>query len=119
MGKTVAVEGDVQAIPGTTPFTGAANGAWAPGSITLESYKKLTSGGKKVIYKATCTFNFTGVSPPPANSPVSGSETVVLEAKKTTLNASQSFTLLNGEKQQGRYGNTLQVISAQVKLISA
>lgn len=118
MGKKVVVEGDVKATPGTAPFTGAASGTWTAGPVTVVPYPKLSAGGKKVIYQASCVFNFAGTSPPPANSPVSGSETVMLAAKKTTLNAGQSFVLVDGDQQDGMFGNKLQATATQ-KLTTA
>ncbi|MBD1903809.1 hypothetical protein NDI44_22505 [Trichocoleus sp. DQ-A3] len=113
MGKSVAVEGDVQATPGTTPFPPADKGSWTAGKVTVYPYEKLKVGEKKVIYKAQCTFTFTGTQTipgtPPSQKDVSGTETVTLEAKLTKLQGAQSKVLVNGDNAQGTYGNQLKV----------
>jgi hypothetical protein len=105
----IAVEGDVIAIPGTTPYPPAASGAWIPGSVSYSSYSKVSVNGVSVIYEARCTFSFTGVDP--SGSPVSGTEDVTLSASSTSVNASQSSVLLDGDSKSGTYGNQLQVVA--------
>jgi hypothetical protein len=108
----IAVDGDVIAIPGTIPYTGAASGVWVPGSVTYSSYSSVKVGGSAVIYEAKCTFSFTGVSPSPANAPVSGTEDVTLTAGSTEVNKGQNSVLLDGDSKTGNYGNQLQVIAS-------
>lgn len=105
--KQVAVEGDVQATAGTTPFTGAASGTWTAGSVTCSSYDQLKIGGSKVIYKAECKFTFNGTSSAPAS--ITGDETVTLEAKSTKLQGGLSKVLVNGDSVTGNFGNKLQI----------
>ena len=107
MGKQVAVIGDVQAIAGTIPFSGAANGSWTAMPVKYTSYSKLTLGGKVVIYEAECNFMFSGANP--AGSPVVGQEVVKLTAKTTKLQGSLSNVLVSGDSATGQYGNQLQV----------
>jgi hypothetical protein len=109
-GKQVAVEGDVQATVGSTPFTGAASGTWKPGTITYSSYDHLKISGRKAIYKAQCKFTFTGTSSAPANNSIVGNETVTLEAQSTKLQSGLSNVLVDGASLTGStFGNTLQV----------
>jgi hypothetical protein len=107
----IAVEGDVIAIPGATPYPPAVSGAWIPGPVTYTSYSKVAVNSVGVIHEARCTFTFTGVGPPPANNPVSGTEDVTLSAGDTAVNGSQSSVLLDGDSETGSYGNQLQVIA--------
>lgn len=107
----IAVEGDVNAIPGTIPYAPAVSGAWVQGPISYMSYAKLKVNGRNVIYEARCTFTFTGVGPPPTSAPVSGSENVTLSAASTAVNGGQSSVLLHGDSKIGTYGNQLQVIA--------
>jgi len=58
--KNVAVEGDVQATAGTTPYPPADKGTWTAGTITYSSYNKLKVAVKPIIYQAECTFTFDG-----------------------------------------------------------
>ena len=111
--SNIAVEGDVIAIPGTTPYPPAVSGAWIPGPVTHTSYSKVSVNGISVIYEASCTFTFTGVGPPPppTGTPVSGTEDVTLSAGDTPVNGSQSSVLLDGDSETGTYGNQLQVVA--------
>ncbi|WP_185234467.1 hypothetical protein [Teredinibacter franksiae] len=120
MGKKIGVEGDVLATPGTSPYPPADNGAWAPGKVSETSCATVASGGKKGLLKATCTFNFTGTQTTPNGPvPVSGSETVTLEAKASTLTSAGKVLLLDGEEQAGNYGNKLKVVASQQKLTTS
>jgi hypothetical protein len=103
--KPVAVEGDVSATVGTAPFTGAEAGTWTAGSVSLTSHANLKVGGKKAVWKATCTFSFTGQSS--SGATVNGSETVTLTATTKLLDKSQSSVLVDGDQAQGNYGNKL------------
>jgi hypothetical protein len=107
----IAVEGDVIAIPGTSPYPPAVSGAWIPGPVSYSSYPNVSVNGVSVIYEARCTFTFTGIGPSPANSPVSGTEDVSLSASSSSVNASQSSVLLDGDSKSGSYGNQLQVVA--------
>lgn len=119
MGKKAAVEGDVKATPGTTPFPPADSGAWSAGPVTDTPYPKLSSGGKKTLSQSMCTFTFTGTqSTPNGPVPVSGTEMVTLVAKKTKLTAGGNL-LLDGDNQQGVYGNKLEATASQQKLTTA
>jgi hypothetical protein len=117
MGKKVAVEGDVKATPGSTPFAPADSGSWVAGPVVDTPYPKLASGGKKTLSQSMCTFTFTGVQSA-SGAPVSGTEVVTLVAKKTTLTAGGNL-LLDGDNQQGVYGNKLEVTASQQKLTTA
>ncbi|MBE9111420.1 hypothetical protein IQ273_18610 [Nodosilinea sp. LEGE 07298] len=114
--KNVAVEGDVQAVPGTVPYSPADEGEWTAGSIRSSMYEQLKIGGKATIYKAECTFSFTGrqTLPNGAKQSVSGSETVTLEAKKPTkLQKSILNVLVNGDEiSSEEHGNKLQVTTS-------
>ncbi|MDJ0676392.1 MAG: hypothetical protein QNJ36_13575 [Calothrix sp. MO_167.B42] len=107
MGKQVAVIADVQAIPGTTPYSGAANGSWTAMPVEYTSYSKLTIGGKAVIYEAECRFLFSGANS--SGAPVVGQEVVTLTAQTTKLQGSLSNVLVTGDSAKGQYGNQLQV----------
>ncbi len=117
-GKQVAVEGDVQATAGSTPFTGAESGTWTSEPVIYSSYDHLKIGGSKVIYKAPCKFTFSGTSPAPQKNPISGDETVTLEAQSTKLQGSVSKVLVDGDSATGKFGNKLQ-ISASHQLSTA
>ena len=110
MGKQVAVEGDVQAIPGTTPYSGAANGTWTAMPVQYVSYSQLTVSGKAVIYEAKCRFLFSGANP--SGAPVVGQEEVKLAAQTTKLQGSLSQVLVTGDSANGQYGNQLKVNAA-------
>jgi hypothetical protein len=110
--SNIAVEGDVIAIPGTTPYPPAVSGAWIPGPVTYSAYSKVKVNGRGVIYEAKCTFTFSGVGPPPASSPVSGTEDVTLSAGSTAVNDGQDSVLLDGDSETGNYGNQLQAIAS-------
>ncbi len=110
MGKSVAVEGDVTATPGTTPFTGADSGTWTAGTVTYLSYAKLTVNGIKVIWQAQCAFTFSGASS--SGTAVTGAETVTLTANTTILQKGISNVLVNGDTATGNYGNELKAQSS-------
>lgn len=108
--KSVAVEDEVIATPGTAPFTGAESGTWTAGPVSYRSYGSLTVGGINVIYEASCTFNFSGASS--SGAAVIGSETVTLTAGSTLLQKNESGVLVNGDSATGTYGNELKVQSS-------
>ena len=107
MGKKVAVVGEVQAIAGTIPYSGAVNGSWNAMPVQYSSYSKLTVGGKAVIYEAECRFLFNGANP--SGAPVVGQEVVKLIAQTTKLQGSLSNVLVTGDSANGQYGNQLKV----------
>ncbi len=111
-GESVAGEGEVVATPGSTPFTGAETGVWTAGPIAVQSYSKLTIGGKPVIHQAQCTFNFSGQSSSGAS--IVGSETVQLKAGQTLLQKTQGGVLVNGDTATGQFGNKLEVRTTNV-----
>jgi hypothetical protein len=108
MGKPIALEGNVIAVPGAMPYSPAQTGAWTALPVQMKAYPKLKVGGQAVIYEAECKFMFTGVGPPPANNPVSGQETVKLTAKSTKL---QKKVLVQGDMMQSPYGNQLKIVT--------
>lgn len=120
--KNVAVEGDVQAVPGTVPYSPADKGKWTAGSIRSSMYEQLKISGKATIYKAECTFSFTGTQSLPngTQNSVSGSETITLETKKPTkLQKAISNVLVNGDEiSSEKHGNKLQVTTSN-KLLSS
>jgi len=112
MGDAIAVDGEVTATPGTSMYSGATGGSWTAGAVTYTSHSKIRSGGKEVIYKAECTFTFSGTS---GNSPVSGTEKVTLQASKKKLSCSGNYVLVNGDSKQGTYGNKLEAKASNTK----
>jgi hypothetical protein len=116
-GNSVAVTGEVVATPGTTPFTGAnPGGSWTAGSISMQTYGKLTIGDQPVMHGASCTFSFSGTTG--TGAPISGSEVVTLTAGTTVLQKGQSGVLVQGNSATGTFGNTLAVQTAR-KLTTA
>lgn len=109
MAARVAVDGDVTATAGATPYTGAESGTWTAGPITSSSYSALKSGGRPVIWKAECTFAFSGASS--SGAAVAGQETVTLTATTKLVNKHQNNVLVDGDEASGTYGNKLSVIA--------
>ena len=107
MASSTAVEGDVTATAGTSPYTGAESGSWTAGSVSYQSYDKLSIGGTPVIHEASCTFNFSGASS--SGATITGSETVTLSAGSTKLQGASSSVLVDGDSETGSYGNELKV----------
>jgi hypothetical protein len=115
--KSVAVEGDVKATAGATPYTGANSGTWTAGPVSYQTYSKLQVNGKPVIFEASCTFNFKGTGP--NNAPVAGVETVQLSAGTTTLQKGANNVMKHGDQKiSDIYGNKLEV-STSSKLRTA
>ncbi|MBM0744180.1 hypothetical protein JOY44_21610 [Phormidium sp. CLA17] len=106
MGKAIALQGNVVAVPGAMPYPAAQSGAWMALPVQVKAYPKLKVGGQSVIYEAECKFMFTGVDP--AGAPVSGQETVKLTAKSTKL---QKKVLVQGDMMQSPYGNQLKIVT--------
>jgi hypothetical protein len=96
--RSVAVDGDVSATAGTAFYTGATSGTWTAGPITATTYENLESGGKKVIWKAECTFSFTGENS--GGSAVTGTEKVTLTATTKLLDPGQ-HVLVDGDSKTG------------------
>lgn len=118
--KDVATnDGDVVAIVGTIPYTGAAQGTWTAGPIIYGAYERLTIEDRAVIYQASCTFSFQGTTPPPASAPVVGSEIVTVEAAKTVLQGKQLSVLRNSDFKKDAFGNTLEVKVTDSRLKSS
>ena len=107
MAKSVAVEGDVSATPGSTPYSGAETGSWTAGAITYQGYDPLTIGGTRVVSEASCTFSFSGASS--SGATITGTETVTLSAGGTKLQGGSSKVLVDGDRKAGSYGNELLV----------
>lgn len=93
-------------------FTGAASGSWSAGPVTHASYSRLSIEGKAVVHGADCTFNFTGSTS--NGAPVTGSETVALQAGVTVLQKGLSGVLRDGDSATGAFGNRLEVKTANV-----
>jgi hypothetical protein len=109
MGKAVALQGNVIAIPGMVPYPPAQTGAWTALPVQVKANSKLKVAGKAVIYEAECKFMFTGVQNTPTGPvTVTGQETVKLTAKSTKL---QKKLLVQGDMMQSSYGNQLKVVS--------
>jgi hypothetical protein len=110
--KRVAVEGDVQATPGTAPFTGAATGTWTAGAIVASAYPKLTVGGVATVWKAECTFSFNGNAPAPASTTITGTNKVTLTATAKKLQGGGNNVLVHDDQNSDQYGNKLQVAAS-------
>ncbi|MBD2112570.1 MULTISPECIES: hypothetical protein [Cyanophyceae] len=110
MGKAIALQGTVVAVPGAMPYSPAQTGAWTALPVQVKAYPKLKVGGQSVIYEAECKFMFTGVQTPPSGPPVpvTGQETVKLTAKSTKL---QKKVLVQGDMMQSSYGNQLKIVT--------
>jgi hypothetical protein len=112
MGKPVAVQGEIKATAGTTPFPPADTGSWTPGPVVEVTHQKLGVKGKLAVLEASCIFTFSG-SVSSTGAPVVGVEVVQLKPPAPTiLLKSGTFVLLDGDKMQGTYGNTLEAAAA-------
>jgi hypothetical protein len=114
MATSVAVEGDVTATPGTVLSTKTAAGSgssapagtWTAGPVSYTSYSTLKAGGVKVIWKAECTFSFSGTNT--SGTAVTDEEKVTLTASTKLLQKGQNNVLVNGDtKASPVYQNTL------------
>lgn len=56
---SVAVAGDIVAIPSPAKKLDGAPGAWTAEPVSESTYAKLTVGGKAVVWQAECIFTFT------------------------------------------------------------
>ncbi len=97
--KSVAVKGDVSATAGTSPYTGAQTGTWTAGPVTETSYAKLKVGGKQVLWKAECTFSFSGANS--SGATVTGTEKVTLTATTKLLMKGEHSVLVDGDSKTG------------------
>ncbi|CAM4280633.1 hypothetical protein [Pseudoalteromonas ostreae] len=111
MSKPAALEGEVQAIPGTTPFTGADAGVWAlVGQVMVKPHAKVTVGGKKTIYQAEASFQFNGTTPD--KKPITGVAKITLAAKPSKLLQAANKVLVNSDELKDQFGNTLKVVAS-------
>lgn len=117
MGQTVAVEGDVKATPGSTPYPPADSGTWTAGPVEYQAYDNFKVKSKAVVYQAKCKFTFSGVNSA-SGVTVSGEETVELKAQQTKLQQGQKKVLVDGDMAMGTYQNQLQAVAMQ-KLTTA
>ena len=113
---SVAREGDVTPTVGATPYTGAQQGTWTAKAVSYTAYAKLVAGGARAISQAQCEFDFAGTNS--SGGAVTGSETLTLSARATTLQHGAAGVILDGDSTASSYGNTLTAGSA-AKLRSA
>jgi hypothetical protein len=105
MGDAIAVDGDVTATAGTTDVSGY-KGSWTAGSVSCVPHPKMKINGTNIIYEASCTFSYTGAN---NSGSTTASETVTLSASKTTVSSNGNYVLLDGDSEEGTYGNKLEV----------
>lgn len=119
MGMTIAFEGDIKATVGTTPFAPATTGTWTPGPLLHTKATAVTCQQKPALHSVSCTFQFNG-NQQTANGlvPVTGSETVELQATASLLTVNNKALLRNGETKTGSHGNTLTAQVAQTLVSS-
>lgn len=115
MSRSVTLDGDVNASPGSTMYADATAGAWAAGPVIHELGAKIKVGGTFVCTKATCTFTFTGTKDL-GFTPVVGTSTVSLEPGATLLKDGGTDLLLDGDENSDSYGNALKAEPEQTKL---
>jgi len=113
--QSVAVAADISVSPGVVLCLGAAKGAWKAGPVTVSTYRSLTVGGAETAWEARCTFTFTGTGPSPSEAEVTDSSDVTLTATAKKLLGGGNYVLVDGDRAQDEYGNTLSV-SATGKL---
>lgn len=108
MTKRVAVVGDVTATPSTvvSPNAAGGTGTWQAGTVSYTSYPRLKVESE-VIWKARCTFSFSGSTP--SGTAVTDSETVTLTAGTTKLMKAKHGVLVDGDAERGAKGNRLEV----------
>jgi hypothetical protein len=105
-GRKAVKAGEVTATAGTTMYPPAVAGAWVAGPVIETASGRHGSGGVPFLREARCTFNFTGVGPPPAQPPLAASSTVVL-APRTTQRRRAWKVLRDGDSATDQYGNQL------------
>lgn len=108
MGAKVAVEGEVQAIPGTVMCKEAISGKWIAATVSYKTYTCLTVNGTAVIHEASCDFSFTGTD---GTNTVKGQSSVTLSATPTKLQGSSTKVLRDGDQNLDSFGNTLKVVA--------
>ncbi len=108
MSTKAAVTGDVTATPSSvlSPKAAGGSGTWTAGTVSYSSYARLKAPAV-VIWKAECTFSFSGATS--GGSAVTDSETVTLTAGSTVLQHGANGVLLDGDQTQGPLGNSLSV----------
>lgn len=107
MPKPVAVQGEIKATPGSTPFAPADTGSWTAGPVVEVTHPKLQVKGKPVVLEASCIFTFSG-SVSSTGAPVIGAETVTLLPAGTKVRSESSKSVLvDGDKLKGQFGNEL------------
>lgn len=110
--KPVAVAADISVSPGFGLYPGAAKGKWKAGPVTISTYPKLTVAGAETAWEARCTFTFDGNAPPTAETPINGTSDVTLTATAKKFAGSGKYALVDGDRVQDEYGNTLSVNAA-------
>lgn len=108
MTARVAVIGEVKATVsgGLPPVAAGGSGKWTAGQVSYTSYPKLKVGNA-VIWKASCTFSFSGANS--GGSTVADSDTVTLTAGTTKLARRQHNVLVHGDSTTSTKGNRLAV----------
>jgi hypothetical protein len=119
----VATKGTAQASASSDQSDNgkADTGTWTAGKVLETADSKLSVGGAAVLHQAACTFTFVGTKgQPPTQTAVNDSSTVTLGPKKTTLQASQTAVLLDGDSAEDSFGNTVKIsVPASSKLASS
>jgi hypothetical protein len=105
--KSVAVDGQVEATPGTIPHPPADAGEWKAGLVVYETHAKLKVDGELAIEKAECTFSFFGTNSQAVGALVTASSTVELVAGSTKLKESGRGMLLAEDYAEDHWGNKL------------
>lgn len=115
----VAVEGDVVATPGSVLHTDTSVGSgssspagtWSAGSVSYSTYPGLKSAGKPAIWKAECTFSFSGTNT--SGAAVNQTEKVTLTASTQPLNPGQNDVLVDGDTESSTvYKNQLKATAS-------
>ncbi|TMV00040.1 hypothetical protein [Streptomyces sp. DASNCL29] len=109
----VAGRGDVTTIVGKRLPPPATKGMWTAGVVEETVARTLEAGGGLVLHEATCVFNFTGTTDPPASTPVSATSTVKLSARESRLLVGGKGVLLHGGSAEDSFGNKLQATSSR------
>ena len=118
MAKSVAVDGEVIATPGTVFYSPADAGKWSAGAVQYVAHSRIKVGNTAAISKATCTFSFSGTDSKSQGAAVAGTSDVELEAGSTKLNEGGTGMLLAGDSTEDMYGNTL-TVQTKNKLMTA
>jgi len=119
MSITVALDGDVQATPGSIPPGNCTPApGWTAGPVIYTDGVKIKVDGTWIITKAECTFTWTGAPPPPGCSPTSTTSKVTLNGTSTKLLDNGKAIIRNNDFAQDSYLNTLTAVVTQTKLKS-